>query len=72
MPLLRYIEMYLAAAVEEEAQQSPQSVEDALKSAWRVEWQEAMNSEMNSLKENGVYEHVDRPKGKKWLNQSGH
>ena len=62
VPQLRYIEMYLAAEVEEEAQQSPQSVEDALKSAQRVEWLEAMNSEMNGLKENGVYELVDRGK----------
>ena len=58
VPPLRNIEMYLAAAAEEEAQQSPQSVEEALKSAQRVEWEEAMNSEMNSLKENGVYELV--------------
>ena len=55
--------MFLAAAAEEEAKQSPTSVEDALSDEHRGKWEEAMRSEMDSLKENGVYELVDRPKG---------
>ena len=30
-----------------------------------MKWKGAMKSEMDSLKENGVYEIVDRPTGKK-------
>ena len=38
---------------------------EALQGDQRDEWQKAMNSEMLSLMENGVYEIVDRPAGKK-------
>ena len=65
VPPLRYIEMFLAAAAEDEAKQSPASVEEALSGEHKGKWEEAMRSEMDSLKENGVYELVDRPKGKK-------
>ena len=65
VPPLRYIEMYLAAAAEEEVKQSPQSVQEALGSPQKEKWQEAMDSEMKSLRENGVYELVDKPAGKK-------
>ena len=57
--------MFLAAAAEEEAKQSPASVEEALSGEHRGKWEEAMRSEMDSLKGNGLYELVDRPKGKK-------
>ena len=65
VPPLRYIEMYLAAAVEEEVKQSPQSVQEALGGRHSEKWRAAMASEMDSLRENGVYELVDRPSGKK-------
>ena len=65
VPPLRLIEQYLATVVEEEVKQSPQSVREALQSIHGDKWQEAMDSEMGSLKENGVFELVDRPKGKK-------
>ena len=65
MPPLRYIEMYLAAAAEEEAKQSPQSVEEALNSTQKGKWEEAMKGEMDSLRENGVFDFVDKPRGKK-------
>lgn len=50
VPPLRFNEMYLAAAVEEEALEGPH----------KEKWQEAMKSEMESLIENRVYEMVDR------------
>ena len=64
-PPLRLIEQYLATVAEEEANQSPQSVQEALQSTHGDKWKEVMDSEMRSLKENGVFELVDRPKGKK-------
>ena len=65
VPPLRFIEMYLASAVEEEVKQSPQTVHEALQGADGEKWQAAMNSEMESLRENGMFELVDRPVGKK-------
>ena len=65
VPPLRFIEAYLATAADEEVKQSPESVQEALQGPHREKWQQAMNSEMESLRENGVYELVDRPKGKK-------
>ena len=65
VPPLRLIEQYLATVAEEEANQSPQSVQEALQGTHGEKWKEAMDSEMRSLKENGVYQLVDRPKGKK-------
>ena len=64
VPPLRLIEQYLAI-VAEEANQSPQSVQEALQGTHGEKWLEAMDSEMRSLKKNGVYELVDRPEGKK-------
>ena len=65
VPPLRFIEAYLADAADEEAKQSPQSAQEALQGEHKERWQQAMDSEMASLRENGVYELVDRPKGKK-------
>ena len=65
VPPLRFIEAYLATAADEEVKQSPESVQEALQGPQREKWQQVMNSEMESLRENGVYELVDRPKGKK-------
>ena len=65
VPPLRFIEMFLAVAAEEEAKQSPASVEEALSGEHKGKWEEAMRIEMDSLKEIGVYELVDKPKGKK-------
>ena len=65
VPPLRFIEAYLATAADEEAKQSPQSVQEALQGPHKEKWQQAMSSEMESLRENGVYELVDRPVGKK-------
>ena len=65
VPALRFDEMYLASTTEEEVKQSPQTVQEALQGEHSVKWQSAMDSEMNSLRENGVYEIVDRPTGKK-------
>ena len=65
VPPLRFIEAYLASAADVGADQNPQSVQEALQGEHKEEWQQAMNSEMASLRENGVYELVDRPKGKK-------
>ena len=45
--------------------QSPATVQEALSGEHKAKWQAAMNSEMLSLQENGVYEIVDRPAGKK-------
>ena len=67
MPSLRYIEEYLAAAIEEEAKQCPKTVEEALQGSHSEKWRKAMGSEMDSLKEDGVYEIVDRPAGKKMV-----
>ena len=61
----RFIEMYLASAAKEEVKQSPQSVREALKGKHGGKWQAAMDSEMHSLRKNGVFELVDRPKRKK-------
>ena len=58
---MRFIEEYLAAAVEKEVKQSPQSVQEALQGPHSEKWKVAMESEMGSLRENGVYEIVDRP-----------
>ena len=65
VPSLRFIEEYLAAAVEQEVKQSPQSVQEAMQGPHSDKWKKAMTSEMDSLKENGVFEIVDRPAGKK-------
>ena len=54
VPPLRYIEAYLAGAAEEEAKHTPQSVQVALQGDNKVEWKKAMDSEMASLRENGV------------------
>ena len=45
--------------------QSPQSVQEALEGPHNEKWKMAMESEMGSLRENGVYEIVDRPTSKK-------
>ena len=65
VPPLRLIEQFLATVAEEEVNQSPQSVQEALQGKHGDKWKEAMESEMRSLKENGVFELVDRPEGKK-------
>ena len=65
VPPLRYIESYLAGAAEEDAKHSPQSVQEALQGEHMAEWRKAMDSEMASLRENGVYELVDKPNNKK-------
>ena len=65
MPSPRFIEEYLAAAVEQEVKQSPQWVQEAIQGPQSEKWKRAMESEMDSLKENGVYEIIDRPAGKK-------
>ena len=65
VPPLKFIEMYLASAVEEEVKQSPQTIHEALQGAHGEKWQATMNSEIESLRENGVFEFVDRPVGKK-------
>ena len=57
--------MYLASAAEEEVKQSPKTVQEALQGSHGEKWQKAVNSEMESLRENGVYELVDRPAEKK-------
>ena len=62
---VRGCEMYLAAAIEEEVKQSPTIVDEALQRPHREKWKAAMESEMCSLRENGVYRFVDRPAGKK-------
>ena len=62
---MRFIEAYLATAADEEVKQNPESVREALQGPHRKKWQQAMNNEMESLRENGVYELVDMPKGKK-------
>ena len=64
-PPLRFIEAYLANAADEEAKQSPHSAQEALQGEHKEKWQQAMDSEMASLRGNGVFELVDRPKGKK-------
>ena len=65
VPPIRFIKMYLASVAEEEIKQSPKSVQEALQGQHGENWQNAMNSEMESLRENGMYEIVDRPVGKK-------
>ena len=65
MPPARFIEMYLAPVADDEARHNPETVREALDSSHMEKWQAAMNSEMESLRENGVYEIVDRPSGKK-------
>ena len=65
VPPLRFIEAYLATAADEEVKQSPESVQEALQGPHTERWRQAMNSEIESLRENGVYELVDRPEGKK-------
>lgn len=65
VPSLRFIEEYLAAAMEQEVKQSPLSVQEAMGGSNSEKWKGAMKSEMDSLQENGVYEIVDRPAGKK-------
>lgn len=54
--------MYLASAAEEEVKQSPKTVQEVLQGSHGEKWQKAMNSEMESLRENGVYELVDKSK----------
>ena len=53
VPSLRFIEEYLATAVEEEVKQSPRSVQEALQVPHSEKWKMAMESEMGSLRENG-------------------
>ena len=65
VPPLRFIEAYLASAADEEVKKILESVQEALQRPHREKWQQAMNSEMESLRENGVYKLVDRPEGKK-------
>ena len=65
IPSLCFIEECLDAAVEQEVKKSPQSVLVAMQGPHSEKWKRAMESEMDSLKENGVYEIVDRPAGKK-------
>ena len=55
----------LATAVEEEVKQSPLTVLEAMQGNHNEKWKGSMKSEMDSLRENGVYEIVDRPAGKK-------
>ena len=64
VPPLRFIEMYLASAAEEEVKESPKTVQEALQGSHGEKWQKTMDSEMESLRENGVYEIVARPAGK--------
>ena len=65
VPPIKFIEMYLASAAEEEVKQSPKSVQEALEGKHGNKWQVAMDSEMNSLQDNGVFELVDRLVGRK-------
>ena len=65
VPPLRFHELYLAAAIEEEVKQSPATIQEALSGEHKAKWEAAMNSEMLSLQENGVYEIVDVPTCKK-------
>ena len=62
---MRFAEMCLATEIEEERKRSPQTVSDAMSGPNASKWKGAMKSEMDSLKENGVYVLVDRPVGKK-------
>ena len=62
MSPLRFIEAYLATAADEAVKKI---LESALQGPHMDKWQQAMNSEMESLRENGVYELVDRPEGNK-------
>ena len=55
VPSLRFIEENLAAAVEQEVKQSPQSVDEAIQGPQSEKWKKAMQSETDSMKENGVY-----------------
>ena len=55
----------MATVAEEGINQSPQSVQEALQGAHSEKWKKAMSSEMDSLRENGVYKIFDRPAGKK-------
>ena len=65
VPPLRFIEAFLANGAGADVGECPQTVGEALGGDHKVKWQQAMDSEMSSLVENGVYELVDRPKGKK-------
>ena len=65
VPPLRFIEAFLANGGGADADENPQTVQEALQGEHKEKWQQAMDSEMASLVENGVYELVDRPKGKK-------
>ena len=55
VPPARFIEMYLAAAADDEARHNPETVREALDSSHRERWQAGLNSEMESLRENGVH-----------------
>ena len=65
VPPPRFIEMYLASAADDEARHNPETVGEALESVHSEKWQAAMDSEMQSLKENIVYEIVNKPSEKK-------
>ena len=49
----------------EESTLSPKTMKKALNSKYSQNWEKAVASEMKSLKDNGVYKVVDRPKRKK-------
>ena len=63
VPPIRFIEMYLAVAKKEAKKQSPHNYEEAVHSTHKVKWEQAMQSEMKSLRENRVYKLVNRPRG---------
>ena len=60
-----YIERCAPQTLAKEINQSPKIVGEALKGPGSGKLKLAMDSEMNGLKENRVYELVDRPEGKK-------
>lgn len=67
VPPPRYIEAFLANGAGADMGEFPQTAWEALSGEDEEKWRLAMDSEMASLVENGVYELVERPEGKKVL-----
>jgi hypothetical protein len=64
VPPVRFIEQYVAAA---NLLETPNSVREALGGPDKEKWKAAIQSEMDNLRQNGVFELVER----KWLTLSG-
>lgn len=64
MPPLRFIEQYMGG-LPGETIPAPENAAEAQNGKDKRKWKEAMEVEMGSLKYNGVYVLVDRPKGNK-------